>query len=195
MRTQACSRLVSLKPEDFTAAGRDAARRLSLIPGWDDFCSVLAFISLPDEIDTQPVLETAFHAGKRVFVPRVEGESLEFRRIFPADDPGAFCRGCFGVREPEGGQILDAEDFPVLAVVPGLAFDRNGGRLGRGGGYYDRFFAGLDAAGFPYTAAGFCVECQLVERVPVDLLDRIMDCVLVGRGSNSQRGSTVIVPL
>jgi 5-formyltetrahydrofolate cyclo-ligase len=194
LRTEARSRLASLKPEDFAASGQDAARQLFLRPGWDGFCSMLAFISLPDEIDTQPVLETAFHTGKRVFVPCVEGESLEFRRIFPADSNPVnlpvLRRGRFGIWEPESGPVLDTGDFPVLAIVPGLAFDGKGGRLGRGRGYYDRFFAGLDAAGLPYTAAGFCVDCQLVERIPVDSWDRIMDCVLAGRcrGSQTARG-------
>jgi 5-formyltetrahydrofolate cyclo-ligase len=62
-----------------------------------------------------------------------------------------------------------------MIVVPGLAFDRSGRRLGRGGAYYDRFLAGLNAAGQKYTAIGLCMAAQIVPEVPTEKWDKKMD--------------------
>ncbi|MDR1929165.1 MAG: 5-formyltetrahydrofolate cyclo-ligase, partial [Treponema sp.] len=137
------------------------------------------------EIDTLPLIRGALAEGKRLFAPRVEGEDLVFYRLSRA---GGLPKGKFGIREPEADRALTAEDFPVLAITPGTAFDRQGGRLGRGRGYYDRFFSALDAGilpggkagsgGLPFTACGFCMKTQLVKKVPVESRDRRMDAVL-----------------
>jgi 5-formyltetrahydrofolate cyclo-ligase len=86
--------------------------------------------------------------------------------------------GRFGVREPAPKRPLAAADFPALILCPGLAFDRRGRRLGRGRGFYDRFFAALDhnaggnSARPGFTALGFGMDCQIVDSVPVDRRDR-----------------------
>ena len=71
-------------------------------------------------------------------------------------------------------------DFPTLVLTPGLAFDREGRRLGRGAGYYDRFFAELDKDSREYTALGLCMDFQIVEKVPVEPNDKKMDGLLTG---------------
>lgn len=178
--------MAALGPEWFAAAGREAARYLPALPGWEGFRSALIFISMKDEIDTRPVIETALAAGKRVFVPRVEGEGMTFYRY------GATGGGIAGEGAgPALGAALAPEDFPLLVLCPGLAFDRRGGRLGRGRGFYDRFLAGLDAGlpgskprGGPLsrTVAGLCGDCQLVEETPAESWDRPMEALLTERG-------------
>lgn len=188
LRTYIKAVLSALPPEEFTAAGIQTARLLPAIPGWDAFRSVLAFISLPGEIDTRPVLQTVLDAGKRLFAPRIEGTSLVFYRICTAD-PSGWRRNRLGIREPGPGSVpvLSADDFPVLIITPGLAFDSKGRRLGRGGGYYDRFFTCLDegiqdGGPLPYTAAGLCLDRQLVKRVPADTWDKTVDFVVTETG-------------
>ena len=147
-----------------------------------------------DEIDTAPLLEAALSDGKRVFVPRVVSDTpymtldapltqrgLCFFRVYGMDGPWHY--GAYHIREPQTTRAEDRlgpEHFPALIIVPGMAFDREGRRLGHGRAYYDRFFAGLDARGLAYAAIGFCLEAQLVEYVPTDLHDKQMDVVCAG---------------
>jgi 5-formyltetrahydrofolate cyclo-ligase len=156
---------------------------------WQKARTVLLFLSMDGEIDTGPLLELAFRDGKKVFVPRVEGENLRFCRI--ASPAGPWASGAFGIREPPAAGS-EAPGSPALILVPGLAFDRQGRRLGRGGGYYDRFLAGLGGkgpggtapeAGKPgYFILGLCLACQVVDQVPVDEHDRKMDLICTGTG-------------
>ena len=188
--TKAClreavrARLAALSGANYTAAGAAAARCLPALPGWERFRSVLAFCSLHDEIDTGPLLESILDAKKALFLPRVEGDFLAFYRVSRRDLAVLYGQsGAFGIREPEPKRPLGAADFPALIVCPGLAFDRSGHRLGRGRGFYDRFFAALDECVFDeragaYAALGFCMDCQLVDCVPVDGRDRAVHGVI-----------------
>jgi 5-formyltetrahydrofolate cyclo-ligase len=186
------TRLASLSSGQFYEAGCHAARQLPLIPCWGGFRSVLAFFSMKDEIDTRPVMETIIGSGKSLFVPRIEGDFLVFCRVLP---PSSGVRTSFStdqgsdfsdsptkvpLRIPaeDPVQVIKPEDFPTLVITPGLAFDRQFRRLGRGRGYYDRFFASLDSAGRIYTALGLCMDCQLVDEVPVEAWDKRMDMLL-----------------
>jgi 5-formyltetrahydrofolate cyclo-ligase len=168
------TRLAAISPEEFAAAGREAARNVQEILsqkshpllGNNTISSVLIFLSMRDEIDTKPLIEAALSAKKRVFVPKVEGQLMDFFRLRPADNPG---------------RMLTMDDFPALILTPGLAFDRQGRRLGRGKGYYDRFFAVLDSVQMAYTAIGLCMDCQLSHEIPVEPHDKLMHGVLTER--------------
>lgn len=90
------------------------------------------------------------------------------------------CPGRFGVLEPPAGAPEEAPAVGDAVVVPGVAFDRAGGRLGRGGGHYDRAFP-PGAPGAPLLV-GFAHAFQLVECVPSDSHDRRMDAIVTERG-------------
>jgi 5-formyltetrahydrofolate cyclo-ligase len=178
----------SLTAEDFLREGREASARLWAHKLWQDHPTILAFLSMEDEINTLPLLQLAQLDRKLIFVPKVAGENLTFYRLPPAD-PALLKKGQFGIREPDADPALalKPENFPVLVITPGLAFDRQGRRLGRGRGCYDRFFAALDSGrlggqkvpqALPYTAVGFCMECQLTEEVPIEAHDKRMNAVL-----------------
>jgi 5-formyltetrahydrofolate cyclo-ligase len=133
------------------------------------------------EIDTGFLLERAFHDGKNVFVPKIINDKLQFFQIFEHELNGQWEAGAFGIREPrdpDSRRALSPSHFPCLIITPGLAFDRNGNRLGRGKGYYDRFFTELDAQNLRYFSAGLCMPSQIVERVPAKPWDKKMDIVL-----------------
>jgi 5-formyltetrahydrofolate cyclo-ligase len=138
------------------------------------------------EIDTAPLMEAAFSDKKEVYVPKVMGETLLFYRIYsPA---GPWYMGAFNIREPAAVKEEDAlKPGEFLVLVPGLAFDPQGGRLGHGKGYYDRFFTGIDVPGVKtgvakknYTALGLCLEVQIVPQVPREPWDKPMDALCTG---------------
>ena len=163
----------------FRSQGEAAAALLRCSPLWARYKAVFLFLSMNSEINTIPLLEGALADGKKIFAPRVEKECLSFCRIQSPDGP--WIEGPFGIREPAGElEAAKAEDFPALVVAPGLAFDEEGNRLGKGKGYYDRFFGELDSAGRQYTALGLCMDFQIVEKVPVEKTDKKMDWLLTG---------------
>lgn len=132
--------------------------------------ALFAYIPINQEVRTQPVIRRAWADGKRVAVPRVEGDALRFIWI------DSFCdlaEGAFGIPEPpEDG--AEADDETALLLVPGLAFDRAGHRVGYGGGYYDRYLA----AHPHHPTLALCYGFQLVERLAAEAHDVPVDSVI-----------------
>lgn len=137
--------------------------------------AVALYSPVLNEVFTEQVLREALVKGKLVAYPRVRGSELEFVRVFDASDlrPGAF-----GVLEPVGTRIVSPAALD-LAVVPGVAFDRSGHRLGYGKGFYDRGLHGPRCPGF---LAGLCFEQQLVDRLPAEEHDVRMDVLFTEKG-------------
>lgn len=140
-------------------------------PRLADAHTVLLYSALPDEVPTQPLLSRLATEGKTVLLPRVVNDTdMELRRYTSLQD---LEQGAFGIMEPTGELFTDYHDIDV-AVIPGMAFDREGHRLGRGKGYYDRFLTQL-----PHTyKIGICFPFQLVDHVPADVHDILMDEVI-----------------
>lgn len=121
--------------------GQAMAEALFALPGWQHARTVLAFAALPDEPDTRPILAQALADGKRLLLPRVTGDgTMDWVQI---PDLALLQRGAYGIWEPPAGQppVTPPEDDRTLALIPCLAVGPDGVRLGRGGGYYDRFLA------------------------------------------------------
>jgi 5-formyltetrahydrofolate cyclo-ligase len=134
---------------------------------WSAVDGVAAFMPLPDEPDLRPLLARALKEGKGVFLPRIDGANIVFHKVQSIEDAAGL--HAYGMREPPASlPRLDRALDRLLFLVPGLAFDRRGGRLGRGKGYYDRFFRGLGPArpGFPLVL-GAAFSCQIRDRIPV----------------------------
>jgi 5-formyltetrahydrofolate cyclo-ligase len=125
-------------------------------------CLVAGFLPLPGEIDVRPLLDALQARGHELCLPETpeRGEPLIFRAWA---DGAALQRGRFGTRHPAGRMVL-----PDLLLVPLLAFDRTGARLGYGGGYYDRTLATMP--GIPTIGCAFAVqEVALVPTEPTDI--------------------------
>ena len=192
MRQSMKNCLEKIPPGQFRSAGISAAKIIRPTQIWQKYKTVLLFMSTKNEIDTTPLLNAALEDQKNVFVPKVEksksGKKMNFYRITANDvrNPGFWQKGSFGIMEP--GVIireqrtesrLRIEDLPALIFMPGLAFDHSGNRLGKGGGFYDRFLAELQ--GYDFLTAGLCLDAQLVQTVPVAPWDQKVNCVLTER--------------
>lgn len=132
--------------------------------------TILGFVSYGSEICTAEILENALRDGKRVYVPRVEGQQMQFYRMYSLTE---LQEGYKGIREPQGDTecfIYDPEQTGrCLLLMPGSVFDPFGHRMGYGGGFYDRYLADKEALRLRSIAIGFC--CQQVENVPVEGTD------------------------
>lgn len=147
----------------------DVTEQLRQEPHFEKARTVLLYHSLPDEVVTRQLLEKV--TGKNILLPRViNDEEMELRYYTGIQD---LQRGAFGIMEPCGKLFHEYRQIDV-AVVPGMAFDMKGHRLGRGRGYYDRF---LSRVPFIYKI-GLCFGFQLVEEVPTDENDIPMDKVI-----------------
>ena len=180
LRAEIKKLLKDVLPTELHSQGGGAANLLCSSPIWTCYDTIFLFLSMNSEIDTQPILEAALSEGKKVFTPRVEDKKLIFCRILSAEGP--WLKGPFGIKEPtHDRRPAEARDFPALILTPGLAFDREGRRMGRGGGYYDRFLAELDTEKKQYHAVGICMDFQLIDEVPVGEYDKKVQNILTGK--------------
>jgi len=132
------------------------------------------YLSLPHELDTSEAILSAWQMGKTVVVPKV---SWQQRHMIPVEITSletGFSQEVMGLRNPITGAPVPFEEID-LVVTPGLAFDRKGNRLGRGGSYYDRFFTNKDLKA---KKCGFAFAEQLIETVPVTEHDIPVDMLV-----------------
>jgi 5-formyltetrahydrofolate cyclo-ligase len=132
------------------------------------------------EVECEPMLILARRDGKRVLFPRMlAGCSLEFALV---DDAASMRIGRYGVREPDRQCRSRPLASDAIVLVPGLAFDRDGGRLGRGAGYYDRALADVDKTRRGPRLVGVGFELQIVDSVPMTSIDIRMDRIVTEAG-------------
>ena len=132
--------------------------------------SVYGYLPYNQEVRTTPILEQAQKDGKRVAVPKVYGDEMKFLWL---DDLTAVEKGYSGIPEPvEDGPVAD--DPTALVLMPGLAFDPHGHRIGYGGGFYDKFLA----AEPEHPTLALCYGFQMREYLETEEFDKIVDCVL-----------------
>lgn len=132
--------------------------------------TVLAFVPYGSEIDISEILQDALAKGKKLYLPKVEGENMCFYRVDALAD---LVVGFKGIREPKGDTecFVYQEDVAdkVLMLMPGAAFDGLRNRIGYGKGFYDRYLQGKDALQLHTIAVGF--SCQMVEEIPAEERD------------------------
>ncbi len=150
---------------------RAIAERLEAHSVYECASTVFTYVSKPDETDTHVIIEQALRSGRDVLVPRAaDNFHLEWVRIESAD---ALQAGAFGVLEPVGPASTATTPNDAIALVPGLAFDRDGYRLGWGKGYFDRFLATFNG-----KAIGLAFDCQVYDALPRESHDRPVNYVI-----------------
>lgn len=141
---------------------------------------ILSYAQVRDEVMTDELLFHVLCSGKALYLPRVQRDARELEIVRVSDLCDDLRIGTFGILEPVES-LAAAGEHEIreigLAVIPGIAFDREGYRLGYGGGYFDRFLPGLDKS---CMTVGVCFEEQLVERLPRDSWDRPVKRVVAG---------------
>lgn len=164
-RVSACKRLLS--DEERVEAAQKVFARIEQLAAFAVSDRILIYNSLPDELSTRSFLQK-WSAVKRFFLPRVNGVNLE---ILPYEST-SLKLGAFRIEEPTGDDLTDPAEIE-LVIVPAVAYDRRGNRVGRGKGYYDRLL--------PQTRAykvGVGYDFQMVDSIDADEFDVPVDMVV-----------------
>ena len=165
---------------DKDALSERICRKLAALPEYADAATVMFYVDFRAEVRTRAFLPTAWQQGKRVVVPRCAGRRLELFSIRGMDELEA---GTYGILEPDATvrRRPECRVEPAeldLIVVPGAAFDRRGGRLGLGKGYYDRLLAAVRT---DTALVALAFECQLFGEVPMEPHDIYVQKVITER--------------
>lgn len=157
--------------EELTIMSQDIIKRLLSHPAVKTAKTIVMYYSLPDEVYTHNAINDLVSNGKTVLLPAViNDEEMELRHYAGTDD---LRQGAFGIMEPVGKTFTDYGKVDV-AVIPGMGFDNNNNRLGRGKGYYDRFLSKLPRV----YKIGICFYFQKQPYIPADKNDIRMDEVI-----------------
>lgn len=169
-------RLVMPEAEAFAAA-REATDRIVASRDFQEAPRIAVYLAVGGEISTAPLVSAARAAGKSVLLPRVPS-GIDVLEFAPFPSASVLRIGRYGLPEPDGTAV---EIGPAdLVVLPGLAFDASGRRLGAGGGWYDRTFGQRDGDAGP-RLIGLAYHAQLIEEVPHGPWDRCVDVVVTER--------------
>ena len=178
LRQQSLAYLRSLSVAERAEGSARIVAQLLEWPRFQQARCILLCAPLPNEPDLLALLEMEFAVGKQFCFPKVVGKTLELYHVTNADQLVATTSR---IREPGATRCREMESSEIeLALIPGLAFCPSSGlRLGRGGGYFDRFLAREDFQGFP---AGVCFEGQLLPALPAEAHDVPMQAVVYPSG-------------
>lgn len=156
--------------EEIDRYSRELSEKLFAHPLYQKAPSLYAYLSYNQEVRTAAILRRCLADGKRLAVPKVYGEEMKFLWL---EDLEAAAPGAYGIPEPiADGPVAD--DPAALVLMPGLAFDRQGGRMGYGGGFYDKYLS--QHPGHPTIA--LCYGFQLLDHVEMEPHDIPVDAVL-----------------
>lgn len=175
IRTRILAARDALSKEERSKKSRIIIDKVMRHTSYQDSDILLAYIDFRGEVMTKALLEDAWRLGKAVYVPRVEKRQMEFYQIYSLSD---LADGRWGIKEPRKGcaplEVLRGRKPRILAVVPGVAFDRRGNRIGYGGGYYDRYFAKYP----DIFRIALSYSMQIVPEIEAEKTDVTMDLII-----------------
>lgn len=174
IRTQMRGWRQALAPEWVRETSARIQQRVREFPPWQQAVKICCYLARPGEVQTDRLLEDAWQTGKSVWVPAFQNAATGYAWAL-LDRRDALRSGPMGVREPASPRWIEPARID-LVIVPGLAFDRAGRRLGHGGGVYDRLLA--LAALQPAFKLGLAFENQMADAVPDAAHDIRMDAVV-----------------
>lgn len=160
----------AMTPEQIELASRKLTELFLATEEYRAAKTIYGYLPYNQEVRTIPLLRQALQDGKQVAVPKVYGDEMRFILL---PDLDRVARGYSGIPEPiDDGPVAD--DPTALVLMPGLAFDKDGRRIGYGGGFYDKFLAAEPT----HPTVALCYEFQMVPRIPAEEYDIPVDRVL-----------------
>lgn len=170
------ARRQALATGEIARAAELATCHLLSEPGWRQARTVALHLAVRGELPTAALIAAAWKEGKRVALPRMSGGPMELRL---ATASTVLAPGAHRIPEPpEDAELIDPSELD-LVLAPGVAFDRHGGRLGQGGGDYDRLLSRLRP---DCLTIGWCHDFQLVDAVPTEPHDRRVGLLITPAG-------------
>lgn len=175
LRREVLGRRSSISAEEIREKSDRILEQLISMEEFQEAEEIFTFVSFGTEVNTHSLIHLSIELGKRVFVPRVmEKGRIEF---FQFESFEKLVPSKFGILEPMNDLIGEiAGKRNQLMVMPGVAFDRDGHRLGYGGGFYDRYLSRNSHCQIPKFA--LCYDLQLVASVPVEEFDQVVDRII-----------------
>jgi 5-formyltetrahydrofolate cyclo-ligase len=182
LRTQMIQRRNQLSAGYREACSREINHRLIIASFFQQAQTILFYMAFQSEVDVSLAMQAAWKQGKRVVLPKVQPDDRTML-CFQIGAEEEYIVGAYGIREPlSSSERQVSPDEIDLAIVPGVAFDHLGYRLGYGGGYFDRFFAHTSTA---QTRIGIAYPEQVVPSVYPQAHDVAMHALVTGEESTS----------
>ena len=160
----------AMTSEQIDAASARLGELFLNCPQYKEAKTIYGYLPYNQEVRTIPMLEQAMREGKRVAVPKCYGDEMRFIYM---DDLSKVEKGYANIPEPIADDPV-ADDKTALVLMPGMAFTKDGKRMGYGGGFYDKFLA----AEPDHPTVALCYDFQMVEDLPTENYDIPVDCVL-----------------
>ena len=170
LRREIAAQKRALSPAQIEAASADLTAQLLAHPLFRAARSLYAYLSYNQEVRTVPMLEQALRDGKKVAVPKCYGDEMKFIYL---DDLTKVSKGYAGIPEPIADAPV-AHDETALVLMPGLAFDPQGHRIGYGGGFYDKFLSREPN----HPTLALCYDFQMLPHLDTEEHDIPVDTVL-----------------
>ena len=178
IRTRMKSLLAALTAEQRHAASASACTRLATLESLEHAHVVMMYMPLASEVDVTPAVLRCFRRGQTVCVPKVDWQRKDMTAIeITSLDDRVLDTDEHGLRSPKTGRLILPNIIDAV-VVPGLAFDPQGRRLGRGGGFFDRFLSRLRPT---TTTIGLVFDQQIIDAVPANERDAAVDIIVSDR--------------
>jgi 5-formyltetrahydrofolate cyclo-ligase len=174
IRTEVLARRKAMQPSEISEKSESIRRRINFLDAFHGARTVMLYVPIRNEVDTTGLIADCHSLGKTVLLPRTRRLLHELAPVvFSAGD--ALVKGEFGIPEPPlTNPVLPVGEID-LVLLPGVAFSRDGRRLGYGGGFYDRFTRRPD---YRAISLGLAFEIQVVPWIPLGRQDRPVDLVV-----------------
>ena len=170
IRGEVRRRIKELSMEERFASAHEIFNHIEALDVFSAARCIALFAAMGDEVPTAEALERWRAMGKAIVVPRVEGDIMRFYDY----SPDRMHKGAFGIEEPMGDAEIDPATIDLM-IVPARAFTMRGERLGRGGGFYDKY---MSLSGFRAYKIGIAFKCQIFNSLPYDKHDIRVDKVI-----------------